>query len=834
MGSDAPPDQPVCPLILVRPEQAKNNANMKNIRARILMLAVGPAVTAASALGQSADGLDRTVLPIREPHYPTSTVLDARDAKPPPRFEVKAPKGAPNVVVVLLDDIGFGQSSAFGGPCKMPTLDKLAEDGLRLNNFHTTALCSPTRTALLTGRNHHVNNAGSIMELATAFPGYTGIRPQSVATLPEMLRLNGYSTAAFGKYHETPPWEVSVSGPFDRWPTHSGFDKFYGFIGGETNQWAPAIFDGTIRVEPPHDPSYHFTVDMTNQAIAWMQAQHSLTPDKPFFVYFAPGAVHAPHHVPKEYIDRYNGKFAQGWDVLREEVFARQKQMGVIPANAQLTKRPNEIPSWDSQTPDQKKLEARQMETFAGFCEHTDEQIGRLVEALRAMGSFDNTLFFYIVGDNGASAEGGPEGAYNEMMALNGIINTAAINMPHLAEWGGPKTFPHYAIGWAWAGDTPFPWTKQIASHYGGTTNGVVIHWPARIKARGEIRSQFTHVNDIAPTVLEAVGLPFPKSVNGTAQRPFDGTSMIYAFNNPKAPETHTTQYFEIFGNRGIYHDGWIACTRHSIPWLMVQNPPLSKDVWELYHVAEDFSEANDLAAQNPAKLKELQKLFMKEAEKNHVLPIDDRRSERFDAAIAGRPDLMGNRTSLTVYQDMSGIAENAFINVKNRSYTITAPVELNDANTNGVIIAQAGAFGGWVLYMKDGRIHHEYNYFGVERTNIAGPAALSAGKHEIKYEFVSDSPKPGAGGKCSLYVDGQQVATGRIPKTQPFAFSADEGVDVGADHETMVSNDYQAGKNKFTGKIVSVTIDVKPSNLSATDKKSVEDAEEVAETIED
>ena len=783
---------------------------------------------------QAQTELDRTVLPIAEPNYPHSTVLDARDATPPLRFEVKAPKGAPNVIVVLLDDIGFGQSSAFGGPIKMPTLDKLAAGGLRYNDFHTTALCSPTRTALLTGRNHHINNAGAIMELATAFPGNTGIRPLSVAPLAEMLSLNGYSTAAFGKYHETPPWEVSISGPYDRWPTHSGFDKFYGFIGGETNQWAPAIFDGTIRVEQPHTPGYHFTVDMTNQAINWMQAQHSLTPDKPFFVYLATGALHAPHHAPKEYIDRYKGKFDQGWDALREETFARQKQMGVIPANADLTKRPKEIPSWDSQTPDQKKLEARQMETFAGFGEHTDEQVGRLVDALQEMGVLDNTLFIYIVGDNGASAKGGPEGAYNEMMALNGIINTAEINMPHLEEWGSPSTFPHYAIGWAWAGDTPFQWTKQIASHYGGTTNGLVIHWPARVKAKGEVRSQFTYVTDIAPTVLEAAGLPFPKSVNGTVQRPFDGTSMVYTFDQPNAKETHTTQYFEMFGNRGIYHDGWIAATRHSIPWLMVPNPPLSKDVWELYHVADDFSEAHDLAAKDPDKLKELQDLFMKEASRNYVLPIDDRRSERFNAAIAGRPDLIGNRTSLTVFPGMTGITENAFINVKNRRYTITASVELRDASTNGVIIAQAGAFGGWTLYMKDGKIHHKYNYFGVERTNIASTAALCAGKHVIKYEFVPDAAKPGAGGKCVLYVDGQQVAVGHIPKTQPYAFSGDEGVDVDVDAETAVSNDYKQGDNKFTGKILKVTVDVQPSGLSAADQKAVADAEEAAAVAED
>ena len=767
-------------------------------------------ILAALAAAPRAQELDRTVLPVPEPEPKTYTELDARDAQAPARFQVTAPKGAPNVVVVLLDDIGFGQSSAFGGPARMTTLDRLAGEGIRYNNFHTTALCSPTRTALLTGRNHHVNNAGAIMELATAFPGNTGIRPASVAPLAEMLRLNGYSTAAFGKYHETPPWEVSVSGPYDRWPTRSGFDKFYGFIGGETNQWAPAVYDGTVRAEIPHDPKYHFTVDMTDHAIQWMQAQHSLTPDKPFFVYFATGAVHAPHHAPKEYIDRYKGQFDQGWDKLREETFARQKKMGVIPPKAELTKRPKEIPSWDSQTADQKKIEARQMETFAGFCEHTDEQVGRLVSALGDMGVMDNTLFIYIVGDNGASAEGGPEGAYNEMMALNGIVQTSAINMPHLDDWGGPTTFPHYAIGWAWAGDTPFQWTKQIASHYGGTTNGVVIHWPSHIKAHGEFRSQFTHVTDIAPTVLEAAGLPFPKSVDGAVQRPFDGTSMMYSFDDAAAKETHTTQYFEMFGNRGIYSNGWVACTRHSIPWLAVPNPPLSKDVWELYDMTKDFSQAHDLAKKNPARLAELQDLFMKEAERNHVLPIDDRRSERFNPAIAGRPDLMGGRTALTVYTGMLGISENAFVNVKGCHYTITAPVELKDTNTSGVIIAQAGAFGGWTLYMKDGKIHHEYNYFGLEHTNIASPGALTAGKHVIKYEFIPDSAQPGAGGACTLYVDGQKVADGRIPKTQPYAFSADEGVDVGTDDETAVSSDYQPGA-KFTGRIEKVTIDVAP-----------------------
>jgi arylsulfatase A-like enzyme len=774
-----------------------------------VLIASCTAPTEKTELSNDHVGLDRTNLPIKEPTYPNDTTLDARNATAPKRFEVKAPEKAPNVVIVLIDDQGFGVSSAFGGPVNEPTLEKLAGNGLKYNRFHTTALCSPTRVSLLTGRNHHLNNAGAIMELATGFPGNSGARPNSIAPLAEMLRLNGYSTAAFGKYHETAPWEVSVSGPYDRWPTRSGFDKFYGFIGGETNQWAPAVYDGTIRVETPNDPNYHFTTDMTNQAINWVSAQQSLTPDKPFYIYFAPGATHAPHHAPKEYIEKYKGKFDQGWDKLREETFARQKALGVIPQNAQLTTRSAGIPAWDDQTPSQKKLFARQMEAFAGFAEHTDDEVGRLVQSLEEMGELDNTLFLYVVGDNGCSAEGGPEGSYNEMMALNGIPGTADQMMDHIDDWGSPNTFPHFAIGWAHAGNTPFQWTKQIASHFGGTRNGMVVHWPEGIKAKGEVRSQFTHATDIAPTVMEAAGLPFPKSVNGTEQTPFSGVSFVFSFDDAKAADRHTTQYFEMFGNRGIYDNGWVACTRHSIPWILTKNPPLTSDTWELYNVDEDFSQANNLADKNPEKLKELQELFNKEAAKNHVFPIDDRRSERFNPEIAGRPDLMGTRTALTVYEGMTGISENAFINVKGKNYTITSEVELKDANTNGVIISQAGRFGGWVLYMKGGKVKHEYNFFGLEHTNIASPKALAAGKHEIKYEFVPDDPKPGAGGKCVLYVDGTKVAEGQIPKTQPFMFSADEGVDVGVDNETNVSNDYKMHENKFTGKIKKVTVDI-------------------------
>ncbi len=767
-------------------------------------------LTAYPQSQRAQDPLDRTILPIHEPKVTSITELDARDAKAPPRFEVKVPDGAPNVVIVLIDDIGFGHSSAFGGPIQMPTLERLAANGLKYNRFHTTALCSPTRTALLTGRNHHVNNAGAIMELATAFPGNTGVRPLSVTPLAQILRMNGYSTAAFGKYHETAPWEVSVSGPYDRWPTGSGFDKFYGFIGGETNQWAPAIYDGTVRIEHKQTPDYHFTVDMTDQAINWMSAQQALTPDKPFYLYFATGATHAPHHAPKEWIEKYKGQFAQGWDRLREATFARQKKLGVIPADTKLTPRPKEIPAWDDMDADQKRLFERQMETFAGFAEHTDHEVGRLVAQLETIGELDNTVFYYIVGDNGSSAEGGPEGTYNEMMALNGIVGTADQMMDHIDDWGSPSTFPHFAIGWAWAGNTPFQWTKQVASHFGGTRNGMVLHWPNGIKSKGEIRSQFSHVIDVAPTVLEAAKLPEPKMVNGVEQHTMDGVSMLYTVDDPEAKERHTTQYFEMFGNRGIYQNGWVACTRHSIPWLMAQNPPLSDDVWELYNVDKDFSEAENLAAKQPEKLKELQAVFLKEAIKNNVLPIDDRRAERFNPVIAGRPDLMGGRKSLTVYPGMTGMMENAFINVKGVHHTVTADVELADVNTSGVIIAQAGYFGGWVLYMKDGVAHHEYNWFALERTNIAGTSALAPGKHTIVYEFIPDAAKPGTGGKSILSIDGMRVAEGQIPKTQPFAFSGDEGADVGLDGETNVSTDYKQGDNGFTGKVKQVTIELK------------------------
>ncbi|HEV3005463.1 MAG TPA: arylsulfatase [Pirellulales bacterium] len=761
--------------------------------------------------------VERTILPIAEPKAPSITELDARTAKAPPFFQVKAPEQAPNVLIVLIDDMGFGQSSPFGGPIQMPTLDRLAHSGLKYSRFHTTALCSPTRAALLSGRNHHMVNMGSITETATAFPGQTGQRPNRVAPLAEMLRLNGYATAAFGKSHETAPWEVSTAGPTDRWPTRSGFDKFYGFIGGEANQWAPTIYDGMEPAELPKDPHYHFLSDMTNQAINWTRTVKSLTPDKPFFVYFAPGATHAPHHVPKEWIEKYKGKFDQGWDHLRQETLARQIELGVVPKGTKLAAKPKAIKNWGDLMPDEKKLFSRQMEVFAGYGAFADHEIGRLIEAIEEQGHLENTLVFYIVGDNGASAEGGMNGLFNEMTYFNNVRETVEDILKHYDELGGPNSYGHYAAGWAVAGDTPFTWTKQIAANFGGTRNGMVVHWPKGIKAKGEVRTQFHHVIDVAPTVLEAAGLPEPKSVNGTAQTPIEGVSMVYSFDDAKAKDRHTTQYFEIFCNRAIYHDGWLAGTVHRAPWEPGPRSTIEDDQWELYDTRTDYSLMNDLAAKNPAKLSQLQDLFLKEAVKNHVLPLDDRGIERLNAALAGRPDLMAGRTSLTVYPGMKAMTENVFISVKNRSHTITAEVDVGKGDAEGVILAQAGRFGGWSLYVKDGKPTYTYNWLGLERYTVAARERLAEGKSTIRLEFAFDGTL-GAGGQATIDVNGKNVAEGRIDRTQPFAFSADEGADVGVDEGTPVTEDYGDRDNRFTGKIEKVTIELKPVERAASD----------------
>ncbi len=755
----------------------------------------------------SEDGLDRTILPIKEPDRPSYKELDARNAAAPPRFEVKAPKGAPNVVVILIDDMGFGVSEAFGGPVTTPTMDKLAANGLRYNRFHTTSLCSPTRVALLTGYNHHSNNMGAIGEAATTFPGNTSVRPQTITPMAEVLRQNGYNTAAFGKYHETPPWEISIAGPQDRWPTRSGFEKFYGFIGGETNQWAPLVYDGVTLVETPEDPNYHFTTDMTNQAISWVRYQQALAPDKPFFMYYAPGATHAPHHVPKAWIEKYKGKFDQGWDRLREETLERQKKLGLVPEPTRLAPKPTDIKDWDKLSADEKKLFTRQMEVYAGFAEQTDYEAGRLISAIEELGIIDNTIVIFIAGDNGASAEGQMNGMFSEMTYFSGVPETVPDMLRHYDDWGGPSTYPHFSAGWAVAMDVPFSYTKQVASDFGGTRNGMIIQWPAGIKAKGEMRSQFGHVIDIAPTVFEITKIPAPKMVNGIEQDPIEGTSLAYTFNDAGAPEKHTVQYFEMFGNRGVYQDGWFARTVHRPAWKQKPDNTLQDDQWELYNTQEDFSLANDLAAQNTDKLKAMQELFMQEAEKYHVLPLDDRLLERTNAIMMGRPTVMGDRNTVTYGEGMKGMGPDIFIDLRNSAYTITAEVAV-DANGNGVIVCQGGRFGGLSFYLKNGKPAFSYNYLGMESTQIISSEALKPGNYKLVYDFKYDGGGMGKGGVGILTVNDKKVAEKRIEKTQPGLFSVDDMADVGIDDGTHVA-DYGTS-SKFNGKISYVTIERK------------------------
>jgi arylsulfatase len=772
-----------------------------------VFLGLGIAVISAS-FGFSQQ-IDRTVLPIQPPMQKSITELDARNVTKPEPFVVDAPDGAPNIVLVLTDDIGFGATSTFGGAIQTPTFDKLADNGVRFNRFHTTALCSPTRASLLSGRNHHNVNVGSVMEIATGFYGNQGIRPDNAKYVAETLRQNGYSTAAFGKWHETATWEVSVSGPYFRWPTNSGFDKFYGFIGGETNQWDPVIFDGVTKVSKKDDPNYHFTTDMTDETIEWIKFQQAMTPEKPFFVYYATGATHAPHHAPKEWIEKYKGKFDDGWLKLREETFKRQKEMGLVPENAKLAPMPKDIKDWEKLSDDEKKLFALQMETFAGFAEHTDNEIGRIVEALDEINVLENTMFIYIQGDNGSSAEGGLEGTYNELVHLNGIFDEETVEsmLKHADDWGGPNSFPHFSAAWAVATDAPFTWTKQMAADFGGTRNGMVIHWPKGFEAKGEVRSQWHHVNDIAPTILQATKLPAPKSINGIDQIPMDGVSILYAVNDKDAKEQHTTQYFEMFGNRAIYHEGWLARVVHRIPWQNAPVNTLQEDVWELYNIEEDFSLTKNLAKKHPDKLKELQDVFEKEAIANNVYPLDDRLYERFNAATAGRPDLMGDRKSLTLADGMDGILENTFLNIKNRSFSVDAQVTLVGQD-RGIILTQGGKFGGWAVYIDNGKPCFTYNYFGLEIYNVKSETAVTNEAANIKMDFKYDGNGTGKGGTVTLYIDGKQVAQGRVEKTIPNVFSADETADVGKDDATQVTPTFKdVEDSKFTGYVERVTV---------------------------
>ena len=759
----------------------------------------------------------RTMLPIPDRPAPGLTTYDAKDPDTafPPIEPLLPPPGAPNVLVVLLDDVGFGASSTFGGPCRTPTADRLAAGGLRYNRFHTTALCAPTRAALLSGRNHHSVGMGSVTETATSAPGNSSLRPNTKAPLAMTLKLNGYSTAQFGKCHEVPVWQSSPMGPFDAWPSGGGgFETFYGFIGGENNQWDPALYDGTTPVEPPATPEegYHLTEDLTDRAVSWMRQQKALMPDRPFFVYFAPGATHAPHHVPKEWADRYAGQFDDGWDVQRERIFARQKELGVIPADAGLTQRHDEIPAWDEMPEALKPVLARQMEVYAGFLEHTDHHVGRLIDTLEDLGVLDDTIVYYIIGDNGASAEGTVNGAFNEMANFNGMaaVETPEFMVSKIDDFGSPASYNHYAVGWAWAMNAPLQWTKQVASHWGGTRNGTIVHWPAGISERGGLRSQFTHVIDLAPTILEAAGLPEPTMVNGVQQSPMEGTSMLYSFADADAAERHDLQYFEMFGNRGIYHKGWSAVTKHRTPWVMVGGtiPAFDDDLWELYDGSSDFSQAHNLAAEHPEMLAKLQRLWLIEATKYNALPMDDRTAERIEPSLAGRPTLIQGTSQLFV-PGMGRLSENSVVSIKNKSFSVTAEIEVPTGGAEGVIIAQGGRFGGWAFYAKNGRTKFVYNVLGIHEFTTQADEPVPAGTHQVRVEFAYDGGGLAKGGDVTLFYDGKPVGSGRVEITQPLVFSADETTDIGHETGTTVTPDYSAQSSRFTGKIHWVQIDL-------------------------
>jgi arylsulfatase len=766
-------------------------------------------------MASNGDEVRREVLPIPDAKHVGLTTFEATDPDTsyPPITPLRPPAGAPNVLVILLDDVGFGASSAFGGPVNTPTAERLAAGGLKYTRFHTTALCSPTRAALLSGRNHHTVGMGGITEIATSAPGYNSLRPNTCAPLPEILRLNGYNTAQLGKCHEVPVWETGPMGPFDHWPhPGGGFEYFYGFIGGETNQWYPSIYEGTTPVEPWGTPEegYHFMGDLADKAILWLHQQRSMARDKPFFMYFAPGATHCPHHVPDEWIAKYKGRFDHGWDAVRDETFARQKELGVIPPDCELTPRPAEIPAWEETDEALRPCLARQMEVYAAFLEYADHHVGRVIDTLADLGVLEDTVVYYIIGDNGASAEGTLIGSTNEMFIAEAPdLLTPQWMIDHIDDLGTPRSYNHYAVGWAHAMDTPYQWTKQVASHWGGTRNGTIVHWPRKISASGEVRNQFHHVIDVAPTVLEAAGLPFPTMVNGVLQEPLHGVSMTYSFDDDAAADRHETQYFEMFCNRGIYHKGWTAVTKHQIPWVVTgEAGKLADDVWELYDTTSDWSQAHDLAAEMPDKLADLQRLFEIEAAKYNVLPLDPRKAERVNPDIAGRPSAVIGDTQL-LFGGMKRLQENVVINIKDKSHSVTAAIDAPEASAEGVIISQGGSTGGWSLYVHDGKLKYCYNVCGAVYFYVTADDPLPSGTHQIRMEFTYDGDGYGKGGAVDLYVDGSKVGEGRVERTHPFTFSLDETTDVGCDLGSPVSEDYSAGDNEFTGKVEWVQIDI-------------------------
>lgn len=785
------------------------------LAATTLMLFIPGLAHGQSASGQvapqtAADPAASVALPKLVPPFAGKIGTTWQQSTPDYPKALTAPQGAPNVLLILTDDTGFGHAATFGGAAATPTLDRLAANGLRYNRFHTTALCSPSRAALLTGRNHHSVGTGVIIEMGTGYPGYTGLVPNTAAGLPQILRMNGYATAAIGKWHNTPAVEISPAGPFDRWPTGStwGFDYFYGFMNGETDQYSPVLYRNISPVAPPRTPEqgYQLTEDLADEAIGWLNSVKATDPKKPWLLYFATPGVHAPHQAPQAYRDKYKGRFDQGWDKYREETFARQKQLGVIPADAKLTPRPKEIPAWDDQSADAKKVYARLMENFTGYLEYTDTQIGRVVDAVAANGEMDNTLIIYIVGDNGASAEGGLEGTVSEIASLNGI----QLGLPGLLDKfdhiGGPDTEPHVPVAWAWAANTPFQWTKQIASHFGGTRNPMVIDWPKRIPDKGGLRSQFLHLIDVAPTILDVAGIPQPQAVNGIKQQPIEGTSFASTFDSATAPEVRTTQYFEMMGNRAIYKDGWIAATRHGIPWLTAgQATGFDSDVWELYDLSKDFTEADDLAAKNPDKLKELQAVFDVEARKYNVLPLDDRMTGRLD--LANRPNPLSGLSTFTYGPGVAYIGPSATLSTASVPFTITAEIDTSADKTDGAIVAFGGKSAGWSLYIKDGKPTFYYNFFGVAGYRAQSSTPLPSGKNTVRVEITPEEKGYGKPADAKLFVNGKQTGSVKVERTVPVAFSG-EGLDIGADNISAVSPDYTS-PFAFGGKVIGVTLTV-------------------------
>ena len=759
-----------------------------------------------------SEALPGRVLPMRSLTPPGPVGLRVEEVPRHNFATTTPPAGAPNVVIVLLDDVGYSASSTFGGAIPTPALDELAKGGLRYNRFHTTAICSPTRASLLTGRNSHAAGVGAVLNSVQPYRGRAGLLSAESATVAEVLRQHGYATAAFGKWHLTPDHEASPNGPFDRWPTGVGFEHFYGFLGGETHQFEPTLFEGTRPVDRPAGDDYHVTEDLADQAIEWMHLQQSLRPDQPFLIYLAPGATHAPLHAPKEWIDRFSGRFDHGWDIEREQAFERQKKLGVIPKDAVLTPRSEELRAWDSLEPKAMRVASRLMEVYAGFLAHTDEQVGRVFEALREAEEFDNTLVLYVVGDNGASGEGGADyGTWNEMGRIQGVVQTPDELLERYDEIGGTTSYPHYAAGWGWATNTPFQWVKQVASHLGGTRNPLVVSWPKKIQKRGGLRSQFGHVNDVVPTILEAVGVAAPVEVNGVAQRPMDGTSLLYSFSDEDAAERHNTQYFEILGNRALYHEGWMASTRNRarVPWagLVSTSTETGPEVWELYDLSEDYSQSRDLASEHPEKLRQMQNLFWAEAGRHQVLPISGRPSGE-----APIPGLGEDLDEGTYYTGAVGLHESAVPDLKNRDHRIIAEIVVPEGGGQGVLATQGGVVAGWALYVtEDGRPAYVYNLFGKTWTTIVGDEPLVPGKRRVEIRFDYDEAgrgdriSYGRGAVLRLRVDGTEVATGKILRSVPGFFSIDETFDVGTDSGSP-AGDY-APLFEWNGRIESVSL---------------------------